>query len=84
MKFYHSSKSSNDVSTTSKVKNGITGTKVNKNVTRATLCKEIPSLIPTKELLYAHTLVKKLFLSNQLPTVQIAGRVKHFTSFGRF
>ena len=74
---YHSSGRSSAVSTTVTVANGITGTKVNTNVARANFLKKILSLIPRKELLYAHAVVKFFFsfLPNQLPTAQIAERL---------
>lgn len=54
-------------------------TKVNTNAIRTTFFKEFLSLIlRIPKLPYAHVLVKKLILQNQLPTVQIAGRLKHF------
>ena len=45
---------------------------------KATFFKEMPSLIPREKLPYAHKLVKRLFLSGQLPNVRIGGRLKHF------
>ena len=70
--FYYSSKNSKPLSVT--VTNKITGAKVNINLIRATFFKEIPS---RKVLPYAHALLKNVFLPNQLPTAQIAVRLKH-------
>ena len=45
---------------------------------KTTFFKEIPTLIPQEKLPYACKLVKRSFLSGQLPNAQIAGRLKHF------
>ena len=57
---------------------GATSTVVNIPQRKATFFKEMPTLIPRAELLYAHNLVKKLFSLDQLPNAQIAGRLKYF------
>ena len=45
---------------------------------KTTFFKEIPTLVLREKLPYAHKLVKRLFSSDQLSNVQIAGRLKHF------
>lgn len=45
---------------------------------RATFFKKISTMILRRELAYAHRLIKNLFLSDQLPNVQVERRLKHF------
>ena len=48
-------------------------------VTRAAaFFREIPQLIPLRELSSAHQLIKKLFCNLKIPTVPLAGRLVHF------
>ena len=62
---------------------GVTSTTVSMQM-KATFFKEIPTLVSREKLPYIHKLVKRLFLSVQLPNVQVAGRLKHFVKKWQF
>ena len=62
--------SNSEARTTTTTIKEIIRTKVNMTQKRATFFKEIPSLLPRKEILYTHKLVKKLFLQKSFQKYQ--------------